>query len=47
MHCYVYDIFYSLQSHQHVSSGIAAIFLVILLKENKDTDVVRCVAVTP
>jgi hypothetical protein len=44
---YVYDVFYSLHSHQQVLSGIAAIFLVILLKGNKDTNVVSCVAVTP
>jgi hypothetical protein len=48
MHFNVYDVFYSHCSHQHVSAAIAAIFRVILLlQEYKDTNVVRCVTVTP
>jgi hypothetical protein len=30
MHFKVYDIFYSLNSHQHVSAAIAAIFRVLI-----------------
>jgi hypothetical protein len=37
MHCNVYNIFYSLYSHQHVSTAIAAIFRAMLLKEYKVT----------
>jgi hypothetical protein len=33
MYFKVYDVFYSLYSHQHVSAAIAAIFRVILLQE--------------
>jgi len=29
----VYDVFYSLNSHQHVSAAIAVIFRVMLLQE--------------
>jgi len=47
MHFNVYGIFYSLNSQQHVSAAIAAIFRVTFLKEHKDTNVVSCVAVTP
>ena len=47
MHFHVYDIFYSLHSHQEVSATIAVIFRVILLQEYKCTNVVSCVAVTP
>jgi hypothetical protein len=47
MHFNIYNVFYSLNSHQLVSISIAAIFRVILLKENKGTNVVSCVAVTP
>jgi len=47
LHFNVYDVFYSLNSHQHVSAAIAVIFRVILLKEHKGTHVVSCVAVTP
>ena len=43
----VYDVFYSLYSHQHVSPTTAAIFRVILLQENKGTNEVRFVAVNP
>jgi len=35
MHFNVYDVFYSLYSHQHVSAATAAIFRVILLQEYK------------
>jgi len=31
MHYNVYDVFYSLHSHQHVSAAIAPIFRVMLL----------------
>jgi hypothetical protein len=48
MHFDVYDVFYSLYSHQHISAAIAAIVRVtLLLQEYKDTNVVRCVTVTP
>jgi len=48
MHFSVYDIFYSLYSHQHVSAGLAAIFRVLLvLQERKGTNVVSHVTVTP
>jgi hypothetical protein len=47
LHFNVYDVFYSINSHQHVSAAIAAIFRVILLKEHKGTNVVTCFAVTP
>jgi len=43
MHSNVYDVFYSLTSHQHVSAGIVAIFRVTLLQEHKGTNVVSCV----
>jgi len=44
MHFNVYDVFYSLTSHQHDSDGIVAIFRVmLLLQEYKDTSVVSCV----
>jgi hypothetical protein len=46
MHCNVYDVFYSLNSHQHASAAIVVIFMVILLQEYKGTNVVSCVAVT-
>jgi hypothetical protein len=36
MHFNVYDVFYSLYSHQHVSAAIAAIFRVILLLLQED-----------
>jgi len=43
----VYDIFYTLYSHRHVSAATAAIFRVILLLlEYKRTYVVSCVDVT-
>jgi len=48
MHSKVYDVFYSLTSHQHVSAAIVAIFRVmLLLQEYKSTNVVSFVAVTP
>ena len=43
----VYDVLYSLYSHQHVSPTTAAIFRVILLQENKGTNVVTFVTVKP
>ena len=44
----VYDIFYSLNSHHHVSAAIAAMFKVmILLEEYKGAKVVSCVSVNP
>jgi len=40
MHFTVYDVFYSLRSHQHVSAATAAIFrLMLLLQEYKRTNV--------
>jgi hypothetical protein len=48
MYFNVYDVLYSLNSHQHVSAANVAIFrLMYLLKEYKGTNVVNCVAVTP
>jgi len=47
MHCNVYDVFYSLYSHQHVVANIATIFKVMLLSQKcKGTNVVSCVALT-
>ena len=46
MYFNVYDVFYSLYSHQHVSAAIAVIFTVILLQEYEGTNVVSCVADT-
>ena len=46
MHFNVYDVLYSLNSHQRVSAAIGAIFRVILSQEYKSTNVVSCVAVT-
>jgi len=47
MHFNIYDVFYSLNSHQHVSAAIAAIFrMMILLQQCKGTNVVSCVTVT-
>ena len=46
MHFNIYDVFYSLCSHQHVSAAIVAVFRVMfLLQEYKCTNVVSCVAV--
>ena len=45
MHFNVYDVFYSQFSHQHVSTAIAAIFRVILLKEHKGTNLFSCTVV--
>ena len=48
MHFSVYDVFYSLYSHEYVSAAIAAVFRVmILLQEYKVTNVLSCIAVTP
>jgi hypothetical protein len=47
MHFSVYNVFYSLYSHQHVSAAIVAIFRVMLLQEYKSTNVISCVAVNP
>jgi len=46
MHVNIYDVFYSLTSHEHVSTGIVAIFRVILLQEHSGANVVSCVGVT-
>jgi len=44
----VYDVFYSLNSHQHVSVSIAAIFnVMLLLQEYKIINVVSRVPFTP
>jgi len=43
MHFNVYDVFYSLNSYQHVLAAIAAIFRVIL-QEYKCINVVSCVS---
>ena len=40
MHFSVYCVFYSQNSHQHVSAAVAVVVRVILL-EYKDTNVVR------
>lgn len=48
MYVNVYHIFYSLNSHQGVSTTIPTIFRVMsLLHEHKGAIVFRCVAVTP
>jgi len=46
MHFYVYGVFQSKFSHQHVSATHAVKFRVILLQEYEGTNVVICV-VTP
>jgi len=47
MHCSVYDVFYSLYSHQHVAAAISAIFKVMLLSQQyKGINVGICVTVT-
>jgi hypothetical protein len=43
MHFNIYEVFYSLYFHQHVSDTVAAIFMVTLLQEHKDTYLVSCV----
>jgi hypothetical protein len=44
----MFVVFYSLNSHQHVSATTAAIFRVMmLLQEYKGSNVVSCVVVTP
>jgi hypothetical protein len=46
MHVDLYNVFYLLNSHQHVSVAILAIFrLMMLLEEYKSTNVVSCVSV--
>jgi len=48
MHFKAYDVFYSLNSHQHVSTVVAAIFRVtLLLKEYKVTNMTGCVTGSP
>jgi len=47
MHFNICDIFNSQSFHQHVMAGIPAICRVILLQENKRTNVVKCVITTP
>ena len=47
MHFNCYDLLYSQNYHQRVSTATAAIFRVIILKEHKGTNVVSCVAATP
>jgi len=48
MQCKVYDVFYSLTSHQHVLAVTEAIFSVMLiLQDYKGTNVISCVTVTP
>ena len=43
----IYDVFYSKCSHQHISAGIPAIFRMALLQDQKSTNVVTCVTITP
>ena len=45
MHFNVYDVFYSINSHQHVSAATAVIFSVVLLLIGKN--VFSSVAYTP
>jgi hypothetical protein len=48
MHFNVYNVFYTLNSHQHVSATVAAIFSVkLFLQERECTNLVNCVTVTP
>jgi hypothetical protein len=48
MHFTVYDVFYSLSSHQKVSSALTDTFEVMLkLQEYKGTNLVSCFAVNP
>jgi len=48
MHFSVYDVFYSLCSHQHVSAAIMAIFRVmLLLEEYQGTNVLSCFPIPP
>jgi len=46
MHFNDYSVFYSVNSRQHVSATIAAIFSVILLQQYKGTNEVSSVTVT-
>ena len=39
----VYGVFYSQFSHQYVLAAVVAIYRVMLLPENKGTNVVSCV----
>jgi hypothetical protein len=42
MHFNIYDVYYSQNSHQHVSTGIPAILRVMfLMQEHKTTNVVK------
>lgn len=44
----IYDVFYLQCSHQHVWVGMAAILKVmLLLQENKRTNLFNCVTITP
>jgi hypothetical protein len=48
MQCKVYDVFYSITSHQHVLAATEAIFCIMLiLREYKGTNVISYVSVTP
>ena len=48
MHFSIYDVFYSKNSHQHVSAIISAIFRPVLVYKNaKITNMVSCVTSTP
>ena len=47
MHFSVYDVFYSLCSHHHVSATITAIFRVVLLQEYKGTNLISCFTIPP
>jgi len=48
MHLNIYDIFYSQCPHQYVSLGFLTFFRVILLvQENKCTNLVNCVTIIP
>jgi len=47
MHFNIYNVFYLTCSHQHVSIDMAAILKVILLQENKRTNLFNVVTITP
>ena len=47
MYFSVYNVFYSINCHQHVSAAIAAVFRVmLLLQEYEGTNAVRCNSIT-
>jgi hypothetical protein len=47
MHFNIYDVFCLQSPHQHVSAGIPSIFRgMLLLKEHKRTNMVKCVTIT-